>query len=124
MCKYKWTAFVRIKNFVDNQNLFSNLVDRVEFGLDPSFKKEKEVVTPAKGKHATIVYNGWGEFWMPITVHFKPNTGITEPRQFEHHIYLKGSGKWQTFNIYFDKKKLDDMKVKVNKPGEVPKSSS
>ena len=41
----------------------------------------------------------WGEFDVPMTIYFKPETGIKDPLTIDHRIKLDEEGNWKTIEV-------------------------
>mmetsp|Transcript_4155 Transcript_4155/g.7037 ORF Transcript_4155/g.7037 Transcript_4155/m.7037 type:complete len:81 (+) Transcript_4155:532-774(+) len=71
--------------------IFHKLVDRVRFELhESSVVKERVLKSSPKDKSLQICYAGWGYFNIPVTVYFKPETGIVEPITISHPLWFDG----------------------------------
>ena len=72
---HRWTAFVKFADPKVNQYAMK-LIEKVRFGLDPSFGVDyMDVKSNADGKFE-ITFNGFGTFTVPITIFFRRETGL------------------------------------------------
>ena len=108
----RWTAFVRLKNDSE-KHLIHKLVSKVVFELHESFRNPTQSRVPGsieqwsleKDKGASSVsisYNGWGYFDLGIIIHFKKETGKSEPLSLTHMLHFEEKGKWKTIKIPFN----------------------
>ena len=119
-----WTSFVRIKD-TSQKHLIAALVEKIEFQYctethvrKPNSEKNLYQNGPGKNHEREEVWHtnndGWGYHEVNVDIHFRPELGFTNTEQFDapfftttHQIHLDGIGKWNTFFLTFDKKKLD-----------------
>ena len=77
---HRWTAFVKFADpKVDKFSI--KLIEKVRFGLHPSFGVDHmDVKSNAEGLFE-IAFNGFGTFNVPITIFFRRETGLQHPRK-------------------------------------------
>ena len=101
---HRWTAFIKFTDPKVNQ--FSlRLIEKVRFGLHPSFGVDHmDVKANAEGKFE-IAFNGFGTFTVPITIFFRREVGLPYPRQvkLDHYLSFEGKGGWKTVQIDIEK---------------------
>ena len=109
---HRWTAFVKFTDPKVDQ-FAMKLIEKVRFGLDPSFGVDyMDVKSNADGKFE-IAFNGFGTFDVPITIYFRRETGLQHPRQvkLDHELSFEGKGAWKTVQIDIKKQAAKDLGI-------------
>jgi len=99
---HDWTAFV--KSAHGNVDI-SKFIEQVEFKLHPTFHNPVRICKKQPYKVSCL---GWGTFWIPITIYWKPELemGHTE---LNHYLSFNGEGEWHTVTIEIEKEKLEKL---------------
>ena len=108
--KHKWTAFVQFKDEYMQMNIHK-LIHKVTFELHPTFKPNiREIILNKHNSNKAIKVSGigYGFFDIPITIQWRPETGLNND-VFIHELCLYGDGKWGTTNIKINKYVLNDI---------------
>jgi len=77
----KWKMYVRGTEV-------ESLIEKVEFGLHPSFQPSKVTVSTAPWEIERV---GWGFFVVNVTIHFLPSLK-KQPCVFEHELFFQNGG--------------------------------
>jgi len=104
--------------FADKKISANSMIDKVRFGLHPSFGVDYMDIKANPNDTFEMGFNGWGVFNIPITIHFKRDSGLPPEQrrmELEHCLSFEGNGKWRTINLSIKKtvaKKLGILKSK------------
>jgi len=101
--KHEWTMFVK---FVDKKINPNNLIEKVRFGLHPTFGMDYQDIKANPDQKFEMKFLGWGTFTIPVTIFFKRECQLpAENRQLkvDHYLSFDGNGKWKTITIQIKK---------------------
>ena len=110
--KHEWTIFVK---FQDKKINPAELIEKVRFGLHPTFGAEyMDIKAPDHKDSYEWSCVGWGTFGIPITIHFRRAVGLN-PRTLEldHNLSFDGPGKWKTISMNIKKSQAKKLGILI-----------
>jgi len=103
----RWTAFVKVGTL--QMPSIDKIISSVRFGLNQNLSRKSHVdVRVVAGKAIEFTFNTMEIIGaLPITIFWKPETGIEGPLRLEYNLDTDGLGKQKSMSVKMNKKKFN-----------------